>query len=1109
REGRVLETANDIRPVDFSITTSGRPELSVMRSDPTGSVTVVLGCDLYISEESWTHCAFSVGETSLAVYVNGELAASTNLTTQPRPSSGVALRTFVGDHFAGRVDDLILWQTLMTSNMLARDTRAFLTLPQTNLLAWYPILSDTLSISNALSDKSGRVTPLKLGDGAAVNGTSGAIGFLANTSYSSRHGFVYQPEGNLYNVNWYEPGKGETDDSAAPIFAVGEGRLNIWWRYGWSPFGYTNCIYIPSVSQSFTNVMPAHVAEIVLASGLGSATTSLVERGSALLVGTATNAGVLVDAPISLAADFSIELWFKLPAATSNDCAILSLAGDTLKLYANYESSAVTSSRPAMVWQANNNQKIIRAFPAATWKIGEWNWLALTKHGNRMILYSDQTNLSFSIPAPETAATERASMNRWGRPWYAGRTFSLPEPACLLDESRIWNRELTATELAANRHRRFNGTEAGLVSFLSFDSLTGNLLYDAAAKRYYTLTDATLYAPGCPLEFSTIYPPSITPTVYSQPATNSPGFHPNDEHAFVTAVGENNVVMALRDDLSQLNGDTQNIVLVQYETTDDADDPQRMDVFRVVRTNKLYTTFADHATAGQPLNGPSPLNLLPTPNNERTTRIQGPAWRDRKLAWWAVADTGTNGINQPIVMRYYYPMQANFWFPCLSEADQPASGTPVPWLPDGITDIYETYGTEYPTYGTPIDFTWTADWPDNIPSMNVGQTLTKATGGLPELWNQSSVEVVWQTSTNHGQGESVMLFDPTVARGTKLTNPLSYYGFTEGGQGATLRSYRGLTYFVNLPPDLSDRVYYDINSASNNLVVKGEYVENAAGTSYLLVNVLSSNQINEIIGLVTDSNKVAEWRAVVTNLYMAPALAQPNVPVDHFALAAQGRGAGYVTLAFANSTNTAMTSEGDPISLEIIRVETNLYLASIIPLTDQINLISEQMNLLYTEGFAGRAEDFDFNWYYAEENASGIIDTNAMKDFPGGGPGKVRLLLGGPGSSFNEQVNRFFKLRYRARPGTLAAPVVGTNWTAFTEVALAEGWLQRTLNALTPFEQRMRDLYENAVEGAVSMIQLAGRPYEGNVALNMDNITSVGIIELYRTLQNRATAMFP
>ena len=995
-DGQFVTTATDIVPFSFNITDGGRPELTVLRSASTGDVSVSLEGDYIIPSETWTHCAFSAGETSLQVYVNGTLAGSTNLSLQPRPFSGKAPRTVVATDFEGRLDDLIFWSTPLTSNLLARDARCFLSLPQTNLMAWYPISTAQDDISSSLPDRSGSQPSLQMGDLARIDTTSGMVGFAADSSYSYLHGFVYEPAGNRYNINWYDSGKGEIEESTAPIFAVGEGLLNIWWRYGWKPFtNSVNRIYIPSVSQTFTNALPRNMAQIVLASGLGSATTSLVEQSSALLVGSATNAGVLLDTPIALANDFSVELWFKLPARTSNDCGILSLSHDTLKVYANY-GDGVTNPNPAIIWQGDNGQKIVRYFPSSSLRYGEWNWLGLTKRANRMTLYTAQTNLAFSIPAPEAAAASRSSINRLGRPWYASRTLQTTEAACLFDEARIWNRSLTAGELAANRHRHFTGTESGLVSYMPFDTISGSLVYDAAAKKYFTLTDARLTTPGCPQEFSTTYPLSVMPEVYSQPLTNLPGFHPNDEHAFVSAVGANNVVMALRDDLSVINGDTQNIVLVQYDTEDGTTESKHMDVFSVVRTNELYTTFSSHAVAGQPLNGPSPLHLLPTPNNERTTCVAGPAWRDRRLAWWAVADTGTNGVSQSIGMQYYYPMQTNFWFPKLSAAQQPAAATPIPWLPEPAPLYSFITAADYPTQGTPILFSWSASWPESIPAMQVGQTLTKASGGLPELWNQSSVEVVWQTSTNRGQNESVILFDPTVARGVTVPQPLSYYGFTDANPAPTLRSYRGLTYFVNLPPDLGSRVYYDPNLASNNLIVAGEYVDNPAGTSYLLVNVLSSNQINEIAALVTASNRIDEWRAIVTNLYTTPALAQPSTPVDHFALAAQGRGAGYVTLAFANSTNPAMTAEGDPISLEIIRVETNLYLGSILPITDPINLISEQMNLLYTEGFAGSANDYDFNWHYAEETASGIINTNAMSDFPGGGTGKPACCLAAP-----------------------------------------------------------------------------------------------------------------
>ena len=64
--------------------------------------------------------------------------------------------------------------------------------------------------------------------------------------------------------------------------------------------------------------------------------------------------------------------------------------------------------------------------------------------------------------------------------------------------------------------------------------------------------------------------------------------------------------------------------------------------------------------------------------------------------------------------------------------------------------------------------------------------------------------------------------------------------------------------------------------------------------------------------------------------------------------------------------------------------------------------------------------------------------------------------------------------------------------------------MQRVLNALTPFEQRLRDVYSNPAETQASMLALAGPPYAGDVALNMESVSSVGLIQLYQTILNRA-----
>ena len=107
--------------------------------------------------------------------------------------------------------------------------------------------------------------------------------------------------------------------------------------------------------------------------------------------------------------------------------------------------------------------------------------------------------------------------------------------------------------------------------------------------------------------------------------------------------------------------------------------------------------------------------------------------------------------------------------------------------------------------------------------------------------------------------------------------------------------------------------------------------------------------------------------------------------------------------------------------------------------------------------------------------------------------GLTRLRIGGQGATLKDMVNRFFTVRYRATNETVAV-VVGTNWSEYTAFNLAEGWVERVLNELTPFEQRMRDLYNNPAETQASMIAQAGRPYVGDVALNMESVSSAGLI---------------
>jgi hypothetical protein len=63
------------------------------------------------------------------------------------------------------------------------------------------------------------------------------------------------------------------------------------------------------------------------------------------------------------------------------------------------------------------------------------------------------------------------------------------------------------------------------------------------------------------------------------------------------------------------------------------------------------------------------------------------------------------------------------------------------------------------------------------------------------------------------------------------------------------------------------------------------------------------------------------------------------------------------------------------------------------------------------------------------------------------------------------------------------------------------------LAAINPFSQRVKDLYNNAVNTDVSMLTQAGTRWEGNLALNMENINDNGLIAIYETVLNRAKSM--
>ena len=76
-------------------------------------------------------------------------------------------------------------------------------------------------------------------------------------------------------------------------------------------------------------------------------------------------------------------------------------------------------------------------------------------------------------------------------------------------------------------------------------------------------------------------------------------------------------------------------------------------------------------------------------------------------------------------------------------------------------------------------------------------------------------------------------------------------------------------------------------------------------------------------------------------------------------------------------------------------------------------------------------------------------------------------------------------------------------WSDWTTPALAEGWIKRVLAGINPFNQRVSDLFSNTIDTDASILQAAGKRWEGDIALNLDTINDFGLIEIYETVLNR------
>lgn len=248
----------------------------------------------------------------------------------------------------------------------------------------------------------------------------------------------------------------------------------------------------------------------------------------------------------------------------------------------------------------------------------------------------------------------------------------------------------------------------------------------------------------------------------------------------------------------------------------------------------------------------------------------------------------------------------------------------------------------------------------------------------------------------------------------------------------------------------------------------------------------------------------------------------------------------YVTLAENNDPNLG----GSPVILHIIKIDRRERYRGAIKVVLSDNVFDENIILRHTGDFGAYADDLVFDWWYRVEDGTEALPpdaiaagtTNPWKLFPdpsdNQGEGFFQLKLkGNPQAPELLLADSLWFVRYRHKDEAPNDPVT---WDASPEIPyewagagnstprdidsdglpdyqaqLAQGWVKRVLDAVNPYEARIRDFTGENPATYASMIRQLGQRYEGPVALNPDKdvIENVGLIELYATILNRARSL--
>ncbi|MCG8459544.1 MAG: hypothetical protein MI919_24965, partial [Holophagales bacterium] len=656
----------------------------------------------------------------------------------------------------------------------------------------------------------------------------------------------------------------------------------------------------------------------------------------------------------------------------------------------------------------------------------------------------------------------------------------------------------------------------------------------------------------------------IDKRIYDQPDPNLPGFNPNDEHALFAPSQDGtgfNALFAMRSDFSSAAGAASKpYSLLKYKRVNG---DWAFQVFRVTAFNAQFPDFSFPQTgqlpieAGSPITAPYPLRLFPacpqvssgtapgicdplagTPGGGgtvgtcATTESVEEFFQDHKGGNWAKAAG-------QITARYYYPLQQGFFF---DDRDPSLGvGACVPRTDELPIVVGGTIA------GLPIDVVYNITWPNDAPLLAVGETLLEPKRGLPDIFNQLSVQIIFDQSDprlTDATRSLAQIIDPLSPRSVPLAALPA--GIATRDDGAVKRLVSRSDGTETLTFDLQQRLSFDPNT--QQLIFEGVFDAREAGDPLLLLNVMTDRERKRIQLLGGNPPCATPFCRAVDELFFLTRNPQqidigldgtvdrPAEPSDPLLIGLQDRvgpggnpdgvpeplqavgfqpaltagyssGKGFLTLAFNNDESLGAL----PVSVEVIKVGCNTVNNADSPYIGVIKQVAaesvfdEQLTLRHGGDFGGYADRLSFQWWaHPAEGGTPPAYLPGEAGDPGGVGGWSQLNNGTgeqlgaidhtiAGADIRTLSDNWFLVQYQGLPACGNEAGTGDYSIPAGDPAavpsdprprLGEGWVKRVVKGLNPFETRVKDFHSAATETYSSLLISLGERYEGDIAFN-------------------------